>query len=98
MIDEELRKSLDKYGEEEEISFLRFDNPSFDKSIVGISNTGVLVYDYDLMIKEFAWENKCSEEEAREFIDYNTLRALPYAGEGKPIIIMTKADEIKEAY
>ena len=30
---------------------------------------------------------KCSEYEAIEFIEYNTLRALPYFGDMAPIIM-----------
>jgi hypothetical protein len=35
------------------------------------------------LVKEEEW----SVEEAMEWIDYNTIRALPYMGEGAPIIM-----------
>ena len=31
--------------------------------------------------------SRISEEEAMEWIDYNTIRAIPYAGSGAPIIM-----------
>ena len=101
MKDEKIRKILNKYGEDEEITFQMLENPSYDKSIVGISNDGRVVYDYDLMVQEFAWENKCSQEEAEEFIQYNTMRALPYAKDedgNKPIIIEHKITDLEMNY
>ena len=69
-------------------SIVIFDNPSYDNSIIGVtSDLSTLVYDYTLMVKEFAEENECSEEEAEEFIQYNTLRAISYCG-NTPIVVM----------
>ena len=33
-----------------------------------------------------------SEEDAREWIDYNTIRALPYFGSDAPVILFTFLD------
>jgi hypothetical protein len=64
------------------------DNPSFDKSIVGYTSDGRLVYDFDKMVVEFADDNDLDEYiDAIEFIEYNTERALPYMGERAPLII-----------
>lgn len=63
------------------------DNPSFDNSIIGFTDNGNLVYDYNRMVAEFSEENGVTDFEAIEFIDYNTIRAIPYMGEQKPIII-----------
>ena len=66
------------------------DNPYFDNSIVGYTEDGKLVYDFDKMVDEFFQDNKDDNIEyvnAIEFIEYNTLRAIPYAGERAPIII-----------
>lgn len=57
-----------------------FENPALDKSIVGITDDGRLVYDYEKMIDELSEDDKISREEAQEFIDYNTMRAPPYIG------------------
>ena len=64
-----------------------FDNMSYDGSIVGVTTYGRVVYDYDKMIEELMEDEEWSYEEAAEWIDYNTIRALPYAGENAPIIM-----------
>lgn len=64
-----------------------FDNMSYDGSIVGVTTDGRVVYDYDKMVEELMEDEECSYEEAAEWIDYNTIRALPYTGENGPIIM-----------
>lgn len=64
-----------------------FDNMSYDGSIVGVTTDARVVYDYDKMVEELMEDEECSYEEAAEWIDYNTIRALPYAGENGPIIM-----------
>lgn len=63
------------------------DNSAFDNSIIGVTLDGRLIYDYDKMIEELIEDDDMSFDEAMEWIDYNTIRALPYAGSGAPIII-----------
>lgn len=64
-----------------------FDNPAFDNSIIGISTSGNIIYDLELMIEELANDDNITYEDAADFICYNTIRALPYITEGdKPII------------
>lgn len=67
---------------------LRFDNPSFDTAIVGVDYYGRLIYDYDKMIFELMETDNITEEEAIDFIDYNTIRSLPYYGEYAPLIMI----------
>lgn len=98
MRDEEFRKSIQKYGEDNEQEIKILDGPAYDKSIIGITSSGVLVYDYESMVEEFMEDNNCSYDEAMEFVDYNTMRALPYFGEGTPIVIIDTLDSIKEKY
>lgn len=101
MKDEKIRNILNKYGEENGVAFKLFDNPSFDKSIVGISSDQRVVYDYDLMIQEFAEDDNCTADEAEEFIQYNTMRALPYFDDvdgNKPIIIENKLGNLEAFY
>lgn len=64
-----------------------FDNMSYDGSIVGVTTDGRVVYDYDKMVEELMEDEQFSYEEAADWIDYNTIRALPYAGENGPIIM-----------
>ena len=78
------REELADLGYENHIVF---DNPDFDGAIIGVSTDGRVVYDYDLMIEHLVSVDNMSAEEAADFIDYNTLRMIPYIGEGAPIVV-----------
>ena len=62
------------------------DDHAFDNSIIGTTFDGRAVYDYDKMVKELMADEHWSEDEATEWIEYNTLRALPYMGNDGPIV------------
>lgn len=64
-----------------------FENPDYDAAIVGVSSDDRVIYDYDEMVACLMLEDDMTMEEAMDFINYNTLRALPYAGEGAPIVM-----------
>lgn len=66
---------------------LVFDNMSYDNSIIGTTFDGRAIYDYDLMVEEFMEDENCSFEEAVDWVEYNTLRSLPYAGKGAPLVV-----------
>jgi hypothetical protein len=66
-----------------------FDNPSFDNSIIGVTTDGHAVYDYEKMVEELMKDDNISEQDAIDWIEYNTIRAIPYAGEMAPIIMFT---------
>ena len=63
-----------------------FENPSFDKAIIGVSEDDRVVYDYDLMVEAAMEEEGWTEDEAIDWIEFNTIRSLPYQ-EGAPIVI-----------
>ena len=89
MVKKELREELQDRTDED---LLFFDDLSFDNSIIGITLDGRVDYLYSKMIVEAMEQLKCSEEEALEWIDYNTIRALNYiTDEHKPVVIF---DEI----
>ena len=100
MKDVKFRKALDAMvkdqGIEEEVLIL--DDHAYDKSIIGLTEDGRLVYDFDKMVKEFAEDEQCDELDAIEWLEYNTLRALPYMGERAPIVIMNNVESIMERY
>ena len=83
-MDQNIRDMVDEYGHEET---LVFDNPDFDEAIIGVTHDGRAVYDYDEMVYCLMEDDKISEEEAIDFIEYNTIRSLPYAGEYAPVIM-----------
>ena len=64
-----------------------FTNYSYDDALIGVSDDGRAIYDYDLMVEWLMKEEGWSEEDAVEWIEYNTIRALPYAGEKGPIVM-----------
>lgn len=49
----------------------------------------VAVYDYDKCIKVLVKRDNMTYEEAEEWFSYNTMRAIPYMGDAKPIIIQS---------
>lgn len=84
MSEQELRDYLTDNGYEDSILF---ENPSYITAVIGVSETGRIIYDYNKMILYLMKEDGMTAEDAIEFIDYNTVRALPYAGENRPIIM-----------
>ena len=52
---------------------------TFNRAIIGITPDGnKLVYSSEKIIRAFMDVDKMSEEEAIEWFEYNTLRAIPY--------------------
>ena len=85
---EMIRKSLaEQYDEETLEAMSMFTTPCFAAAIVGVTHDNRLVYDYDKMVQCLVEEDGMDEEEAIEFIDYNTIRTLPYM-EKPPVIYM----------
>lgn len=64
-----------------------FANYSYDDAFIGVSEDGRAVYDYVKMVKWLMKEENWTEEEAVEWIDYNTIRSIPYWGDEAPIIM-----------
>lgn len=62
-------------------------NYSYDDALIGVSNDGRAIYDYNKMIDWLMNKEGWSDNEAIEWIEFNTVRALPYMGEGAPIIM-----------
>ena len=83
-MNKEIRQALCDMGHDEAIVF---DGPAFDEAIVGVTDEGRVIYDYDMMVHCLRAEDGISEDEAIDFIEYNTMRALPYAGPNAPIIM-----------
>ena len=71
-----------------------FDNPSFDNSIIGVTTDGQAVYDYNKMVEELMRDDDISEQEAIDWIEYNTIRAIPYAGEMAPIVMFVFKEDV----
>ena len=89
-MNEKIRQAICDMGHEEAVVF---DGPSFDEAIVGVTDESQVVYDYDKMVRCLQDQDGMTEEEAIEFIEFNTIRALPYAGPHAPIIMYTLPTE-----
>ena len=65
-----------------------FDNQSYDNSIIGTTFDGRAIYEFNRMVQELMNDEGWTEEMAIDWIEYNTMRALPYGGEKTPMIVM----------
>ena len=63
------------------------DGEEFDGGIIGVDPSGRVVYSYDKLAQALARHNKTELSEAMEWIDYNTIRSLPYMGPRAPLVI-----------
>ena len=59
----------------------------YDKALIGVSTDNCAVYNYDIMVEELMKADGISEEEASDWINYNVVRSLPYAGANPPVIM-----------
>lgn len=66
---------------------LVFDNPAYDNSIIGQTFDGRAIYNIELMAAELSSDDEITIEEAMDFIDYNAIRSLPYAGDKAPVVV-----------
>ena len=82
-MNERIRDALCEMGHEDA---LLFDSPDYDEAILGVTDEGQVVYDYDKMVQILVERDGYEEMEAIEFIEYNTIRALPYF-ENAPIVM-----------
>lgn len=82
-------KKIESAGYE---SVLIFENPSYENAFIGVSHDERAVYDYDKMLACLMDEDGMTMEEAAEFIDFNTVRSLPYYS-GSPIIVYGLCDK-----
>ena len=81
-------EQLQKYFDEHEIEgSVYFTEPSYVSAIVGMTQDERLVYDYDKMVEFLMRQDNLSNEEAIEFIDFNTIRSIPYMGEKAPVVL-----------
>lgn len=66
-----------------------FDNYAYDNAIIGTTFDGKAIYSFEQMVLELMQDEGWTYEEAVEWINYNTIRSLPYVGEKRPLIVYT---------
>ena len=91
MKNEKIRKALESL----ELEAVLFEEPSFDDAIIGVTSDGRVIYDYDLMCESLANEYGIRLNEAMDFIDYNTIRSLPYIDADKRPVVLFHLDEVE---
>lgn len=74
---DEVKDYLCERGYEEA---LVFENPGFPEAFIGVSEDGRAVYDFEKMCESLMDEDGMEYIDAVEFIEYNTIRAIPYMG------------------
>lgn len=60
---------------------------SYDDALIGVTHDDRAVYDFDKMVEWLVANEGFSADEAVEWVEYNTIRALPYMGDKAPIIM-----------
>ena len=104
MVNEKLRKAFynmcEQEGLEEGEQPILLDNHAYDNSIIGVTEGNNVVYSYPKMVEELMNDEGWSEEEAVEWLDYNTLRAIPYMASAGPvpIVLYDDVETILEKY
>ena len=63
-----------------------FNDKAYVDAYIGMSSDGRPVYSYDKMVECLMVEDNMTYDEAVEWIDFNTIRALPYYPNG-PIVL-----------
>ena len=81
---QEIKDYIEERGYE---SVTIFDNPAYCGAFIGVSHDERAIYDYNKMVQCLMSEDGMEYEDAVEFIDYNTIRALPYIGDRSPIVL-----------
>ena len=69
-----------------------FDNHAYDNSIIGTTFDGRAIYDFNKMVQELMNDEGWTEIEAVEWIEYNTLRSIPYGGEKAPMVVYAEEE------
>lgn len=64
-----------------------FSGNSYDDALIGVSEDGRAIYDFDLMVEWLMKQDNIDDISAIEWIEYNTIRSLPYVGDKAPIVM-----------
>ena len=64
-----------------------FINPDYEDALIGTTDDGRAVFNYDKMIECLMDEENWSYDEALDWVEYNVIRSVPYMGKRAPIIV-----------
>jgi hypothetical protein len=77
-------EKLEAAGYEDVVIFTDY---SYDDALIGVTEDGRAVYDFDKMVYWLMETEDFTMSQAIEWIEYNTIRSLPYAGPDAPVIV-----------
>lgn len=99
MTNDELKDILrDTVMDEDELDkIIVLEGDEFADGFIGLTTDNHCVYGYERMIESLCKHNNWDETEATEWVEYNTMRAIPYMSSVgyEPIIIYECAREYK---
>lgn len=74
-----IRETLESYILDDDVlsEMVMLEGNEFAPGVIGFTDDGRLVYSYERLVESLA-EAYGSEEDAIEWLEYNTLRSLPY--------------------
>lgn len=64
-----------------------------DRAFIGVTDDGRAVYSFGKLREWLMEHDGMSIEEATEFVEFNTIRALPYMGPMAPVIVYLAEEE-----
>lgn len=79
--------AIDKLLDYEYEDVLIFDGEEYDDALIGVTTDNRAVYEFEKMVECLMNKYGWSDIDAIEWIEYNTIRSLPYFGAKAPIII-----------
>ena len=84
------------YRDEMDEGTVFLEPPYLDAAIIGcalVDGNEVLAYSFQGLVKAYAEHDRMTYEAAAEWVEYNTLRALPYMGPQGPIVVYVREPE-----
>lgn len=100
MTNKQLKEVIaDKVFDQEELDqIIVLEGDEFADGAIGLTIDNHLVYDYNKLVESLMKHNDWSELDAIEWIDFNTIRSLPYMATlgNEPVIINLFEDLPKE--
>ena len=79
---EEVKELVCEFGSEDAVVF-----DDFCDAFIGVTEDGRAAYDYEKMVQCLVDEDGMTEEDAMDYIAYNTIMAIPYMGDMAPVVI-----------
>ena len=63
------------------------DGYEYDEALIGVTSDGRAVYEFEKMVECLMNKYGWSDIDSIEWIEYNTIRSLPYFGAKAPIVM-----------